>query len=265
MTGHPIPADDLLALIEGRRASGLRSRSSSLSWHDARTRSIEMLQGLHAAGIGPPATVSLPGRLRPERLCAELGALAGGFRVVADDADVMVVDDAWDAGPTPAGLVVAIDGTSAEASITLDRFAARGVAWAASHPVSPQPVSLHAATGIRSSDHVLVRAACDRAVVRSVLVAAAVAGTDLYVGETGADAVPELDRTGADVLASDAADIERIAAFAAGQRATAARTLRRMGRGPLGGRLRLVLVDRLPAEAACATLARLGVEVGTAG
>lgn len=265
MTGDPIPAVDLLALLEGRRASGMRSRSLSLSWHDVRTRSVEMLQALQAADVGDGATIAFPGRLRPERLCAELGALAGGCRVVADDADVVVVDDAWDAGPAPTGLIVVIDGAAAGQSIALDRFAARGVAWAASHAVSPRPVPLLAAGGIRTGDHVLVRAACDRSVVRSVLVAAAVAGTDLYVGETGADAVPELDRTGADILASDAGDVERIAAFAAGQRATAARTLRRVGRGPLGGRLRLVLVDRLPTAAACATLDRLGVAVATAG
>jgi hypothetical protein len=265
VTGSPIPADALLALLDGRRASGLRSRSLSLSWHDVRTRSVEMLQGLHAAEIATTATVSFPGRLRPERLCAELGARAGGYRIVAGDADVIVVDDGWDAGAAPAGLVVVIDGTSNGPSIGLDRFAARGVAWAASHAVSPQPVALGAVAGIRTGDHVLIRAACESAAVRSVLVAAAVAGTDLYVGETGADAVPELDRTGADVLATDADDVERIAAFAAGQRATAARTLRRMGRGPLGGRLRLVLVDRMPTEAACATLGRLGVAVATAG
>ena len=263
--GDPITADALLALLAGRRASGLRSRSLSLSWHDVRTRAIELLQGLNAAGIPVGATVSFPGRLRPERLCAELGALAGGYRIVAADADVQMVDDAWDAEATPASLVVVIDGTSAGPSIGLDRFAARGVAWAASHAVSPQRVPLLAAAGIRTGDHLLVRAACDRSLVRSVLVAAAVAGTDLYVGETGADPVPELDRTGADVLASDADDVERIAAYAAGQRATAARTLRRVGRGPLGGRLRLVLVDRLPTEAACATLGRLGVAVATAG
>lgn len=263
--GDLIPAVDLLALLEGRLASGLRSRSLSLSWHDVRTRSVEMLQGLQAAEVGDGGTVAFPGRLRPERLCAELGALAAGWHVVADDADVVVVDDASHAGPVPTGLIVVIDGPAAGQSIGLDRFAARGVAWAASHGVSPRPVPLIAARGIRTGDHVLARAACDRFVARSVLVAAAVAGTDLYVGETGADAVPELDRTGADVLASGADEVERIAAFAAGQRATAARTLRRVGRGPLGGRLRLVLVDRLPSAEACATLGRLGVAVATAG
>ncbi len=263
-TGSPIPADDLLALLLERRGSGLRSRSLTLSWHDVRTRSVEMLQGLRAAGIAADVSVSFPGRLRPERLCAELGALAGGYRVVADGGDVVVVDDAWDADATVGGLVVVIDGTSIGHSIGLDRFAARGVAWVASHPAAPQPVPLVAAGGIRTGDHVLLRSACDRSVARAVLVAAAVAGTDLYVGEMVADAVTELDRTGADVLASDADDVERIAAFAAGQRATAARTLRRMGRGPLGGRLRLVLVDRMPTDAACATLDRLGVAVATA-
>ncbi len=224
-----------------------------------------MLCGLRAAGIGPDASVAFPGRLRPERLCAELGALAGGYRVVTDGADVVVVDDASDAGATPDGLVVVIDGTPAGGSIALDRFAARGVAWVASHPAPPRAVPLPVATGILPGDLVLVRATCDRALTRAVLIAAAAAGTDLYVGGPVASAVTELDRTGPDVLAADVGDVEAIAAIAARQRATAARTLRRMGRGPLGGRLRLVLVDRPPTDVARATLDRIGVEVAVAG
>ena len=78
--------------------------------------------------------------------------------------------------------------------------------------------------------------------------AAAFVGADLFVGELGCDAAVELDRTGAEVLATDVADVERIAALATAQRTTAARALRRIGRGPLGGRLRLILVDEAPPD-----------------
>ena len=103
-----------------------------------------------------------------------------------------------------------------------------------------------------------------RDLARSALVAAAVAGTDVFVGELGADASVELDRTGAEVVVTDVADVERIAALAAGQRTTAARALRRLGRGPLGGRLRLILVDRLPRDEVRTAFERIGVEVATA-
>jgi hypothetical protein len=267
VTERSVWADELLALLAERRMSGVRGRSLSLSWRDVRTRSLEMLYGLRASDVEPGGCVAFAGRLRAERLCAELGALAGGFRIADADADVVVVDDASDAGAVAAdgdGLVVVIDGTQDGNSIGLDRFAARGVAWAASHFASPLPVPLHAAPGIRASDHVLLRAVCEAGVARSVFVGGAVAGTDLYVGEAGVDALVELERTGAEVLATDAGEVERIAGFAANQRTTGVRALRRLGRGPLGGRLRLVLVDRAPADEACAALARIGVEVATA-
>jgi hypothetical protein len=252
-------ADELLALLAERRVSGVRGRSLSLSWRDVRTRSLEMLYGLRASDVESGGSVAFAGRLRAERLCAELGTLAGGFRIADADADVVVVDDASDVGAVAAdgdGLVVVIDGTQDGSSIGLDR--------AASHFASPLPVPLHAAPGIRAGDHVLLRAVCEAGVARSVLVGGAVAGTDLYVGEVGVDALVELERTGAEVLATDAGEVERIAGFAANQRTTGVRALRRLGRGPLGGRLRLVLVDRVPADEACAALARIGVEVATA-
>jgi hypothetical protein len=259
-------ADELLALLAERRMSGVRGRSLSLSWRDVRTRSLEMLYGLRASHVEPGGSVAFPGRLRAERLCAELGTLAGGFRIADGDADVVVVDDASDARAAAdnEGLVVVIDGTQAGRAIGLDRFAARGVAWAASHLASPLPVPLPAAPGILAGDHVLLRAVCGAGVARSVLVGGAVAGTDLYVGEPGVDALVELERTGAEVLATDVDEAGRIADVAANQRTTGVRALRRLGRGPLGGRLRLVLVDRVPGDEACAALARIGVEVATA-
>ena len=136
-------------------------------------------------------------------------------------------------------IVVVVDGTPTGAAIGLDRFAARGVAWAASHAAVPQAAALVSAAGMWTGDHVLLRAACDRVVARAALVAAAFAGADLFVGELGMDAAVELDRTGAEVVATDVADVQRIAALATAQRTTAARALRRIGRGPLGGRLRL--------------------------
>ena len=57
-----------------------------------------MLYGLRAAGVEAGAGVAFRGRVRPERLCAELGTMAGGYRIVDAGADVIVVDDAWDAG-----------------------------------------------------------------------------------------------------------------------------------------------------------------------
>ena len=265
MTSGSVPADELLALLAERRGTGVRSRKLSLSWHDVRTRSLEMLYGLRASDLAAGAAVAFPGRLRPERLCGELGALAGGYRIVAAGGDVTIVDDVRDAATTdrPPETVVVIDGTAAGRWVPLDRFAARGVAWAASHAALPQPVALVSADGLRPGEHVLLRAACDRVVARSVLVAAAFAGADLFVGEHEMDAAVELDRTGAEVVATDVADVGRIAALAAAHRTTAARALRRLGRGPLGGRLRLILVDEPPPDEVRAVLARIGVDVVT--
>jgi hypothetical protein len=268
VSGGSVPADELLALLAGRRGTGVRSRSLALPWHDVRTRALEMLYGLRASGLAVGAAVAFPGRLRPERLCAELGAIAGGYRIVADGAaaDVTVVDDPRDAPGDDAGpgIVVVVDGTPTGTTIGLDRFAARGVAWAASHAAVPQPAALVSAAGMRTGDHVLLRAGCDRVVARAALVAAAFAGADLFVGELGMDAAVELDRTGAEVVATDVADVERIAALATAQRTTAARALRRIGRGPLGGRLRLILVEDAPPDEVRSELGRIGVEVATA-
>jgi hypothetical protein len=263
----PIPADELLELLADRRGAGVRSRAVALSWHDVRTRSLEMLYGLHASEVAAGAAVAFPGRLRPERLCAELGTLAGGYRIVDAGADVIVVDGAPDAAEAEdhPGLIVVIDGTAGGRSVGLDRFAARGVAWAASHAALPQSAALPSTAGVRPGDHLLVRAGCHPVLARSALVAAAFAGIDAFVGELGTDASVELDRTGAEVVVTDVADVERIAALAGGQRTTAARALRRLGRGPLGGRLRLILVDRLPPDEALTALERIGVEVATAG
>jgi hypothetical protein len=266
VSGASVPADELLALLADRRGAGVRSRASSLSWHDVRSRALEVLYGLHASGVEAGAGVAFPGRVRPERLCAELGALAGGYRIVDAGGDVVVVDDGWDvASRGDREVVVVIDGTSAEPPIGLDRFAARGVAWAASHDVVAQPVALALVGGLRPGDHVLLRAACDPVLARSVFVTAAFTGADLFVGELGSDAAAELDRTGAEVVATAADDVERIAAVAAGQRTTAARALRRLGRGPLGGRLRLILADRPPPDEVRVALGRIGVEIATAG
>jgi hypothetical protein len=267
VNGAPVPADELLELLADRRGTGLRSRALALSWHDVRTRSLEMLYGLHASEVPVGAAVAFPGRLRPERLCAELGTLAGGYRIVVDArADVIVVDDARNAAEAGdhSGLIVVIDGTAGGRSVGLDRFAARGVAWAASHAALPQSAALPSTAGVRPGDHLLMRAGCHPVLARSALVAAAFAGTDVFVGELGADASVELDRTGAEVVVTDVADVERIVALAAGQRTTAARALRRLGRGPLGGRLRLILVDRLPPDEVRTALERIGVEVATA-
>jgi hypothetical protein len=266
VTSRSVAADELLAMLVDRRGGGVRGRSVSLSWSDVRTRALEMLHALRAAGTEAGAVVAFPGRLRPERLCAELGAVAGGYAIHGGQADVLVVDDMWAAeGAGGSGTVVVIDGTPGDGAISLDRFAARGIAWAASHAAVPQPALLPLADGIRPGDHVLIRARCEEELARHAFVAAALAGAEVYVGEADVEPLLELDRAGAEVVVATVDDVERLVAAASGHRPAAARALRRLGRGPLGSRLRLVLIDRSPPAAAQAALARLGVEVAAAG
>jgi len=224
-----------------------------------------MYHGLRAAGIDAGSAVAFAGRLRPERFCAELGAIAGGYVLRDDPADVVVVDDVW-AGEAVEGadLVVVIDGAPTGGAVALDRFAARGIAWAASHAAPPHAAPLSGLAGIRPGDHLLIRAACPVELARRAFAAAAIAGAEVYVGEADVEPVLELDRAGAEVVAGTTADVARLVAAAAGHRPTAARALRRLGRGPLGSRLRLVLVDELPPEASSEVLSRIGVELATA-
>jgi hypothetical protein len=224
-----------------------------------------MLHGLRAAGVDAGATIAFTGRLRPERFCAELGAIAGGYVLRDEPADVVVVDDTWAADAVdPPALVIVIDGAPTGRAVALDRFAARGVAWAASHAVLPHPAPLPTVAGLRPADHVLIRAACPVELARRAGIGAAVAGAEAYIGETDVDALLELDRASAEVMAATAADVDRLVTAAAGHRPTAARALRRLGRGPLGSRLRLVLVDQAPPASSQEALARLGVDVATA-
>jgi hypothetical protein len=118
---------------------------------------------------------------------------------------------------------------------------------------------------VRPGDHLLIRAGCNEGIARHAFTAAAFAGAEVYVGEADVEPLLELDRAGAEVLVATAADVDRLVAAASGHRPAAARALRRLGRGPLGSRLRLVLLDRTPPPDAQAALARLGVEVAAAG
>jgi len=265
VSSRSVAADELLATLVDRRGGGVRGRSVSLSWADVRTRALEMLHGLRAAGIDAGSAVAFAGRLRPERFCAELGAIAGGYVLRDEPADVVVVDDVW-AGEAVEGaeLVVVIDGAPTGGAVALDRFAARGIAWAASHSTLPHPVPVRGIAGIRPGDHVLIRAACSVELARRAFSAAAIAGAEVYVGEADVEPVLELDRAAAEVVAAAPADVERLVAAAAGHRPTAARALRRLGRGPLGARLRLVLVDEPLPEASSEVLSRIGVEVAAA-
>jgi hypothetical protein len=224
-----------------------------------------MLHGLRAAGVGAGDAIAFAGRLRPERFCAELGAIAGGYALRDESADVVVVDDAWAVEAIDgAALVVVIDGVATGRAVALDRFAARGIAWAASHQTVPQPVPVTGVAGVRPADHVLIRAGCTNELARRAFAAAAIAGAEAYVGESDVEPLLELDRAGAEVVAATAGDVERLVAAASGHRPAAARALRRLGRGPLGSRLRLVVVDQMPPETSLEVLTRLGVEVAAA-
>jgi hypothetical protein len=260
-----VAADELLTLLVDRRGGGVRGRSQSLTWVDVRTRALEMLHGLRAAGIAAGEAITFAGRLRPERFCAELGAIAGGYVVQDAPARVVVVDDTWAADAVAgAAFVVVIDGAPTGPAIALERFAARGIAWAASHTALPQPVQVTGVDGVRPGDHVLIRAGAANELARRAFAGAAMAGAEVYVGEADVDPLLELDRAGAEIVAATAADVDRLVAAASGHRPTAARALRRLGRGPLGSRLRLVLVEAMPPDDALAVLARIGVDVATA-
>jgi hypothetical protein len=260
-----VAADELLTLLADRRGGGVRGRSLSLSWVDVRTRALEMLHGLRAAGLAAGEAITFAGRLRPERFCGELGAIAGGYQLQEGPARVVVVDDTW-AGDTVEGaaLVVVIDGAPTGPAVPLERFAARGIAWAASHTAVPEAVPVAGVDGVRPGDHVLIRAGSTIELARRAFVGAAIAGAEVYVGEADVDPLLELDRAGAEIVAATIADVDRLVAAASGHRPTAARALRRLGRGPLGSRLRLVLADRPPTDDALAVLSRIGVEVAAA-
>jgi len=209
-------------MLADRRSGGVRGRSVSLSWSDVRARALEMLHALRAADVDAGAAVAFTGRLRPERLCAELGAIAGGYVLGGDDADVLVVDDMWAAEAADGSrTVVVIDGTPGDGAISLDRFAARGLAWAASHTAVPDPAPLLIAEGVRPGDHLLIRAGCDEGIARHAFTAAAFAGAEVYVGEADVEPLLELDRAGAEVLVATAADVDRLVAAASGHRPAA--------------------------------------------
>ena len=123
--------------------------------------------------------VAFTGRLRPERFCAELGAIAGGYALREEPADVVVVDDAWAAEAIEGtALVVVIDGAATGRAIALDRLAARGIAWAASHQAVAQPVPVTGVVGLKPADHVLIRAGCTIELARRAFAAAAIAGAE---------------------------------------------------------------------------------------
>ena len=150
VSSRSVAADELLSLLADRRGGGVRGRALTLSWVDVRTRALEMLHGLRAAGIDAGGAIAFTGRLRPERFCAELGAIAGGYALREEPADVVVVDDAWAAEAIEGtALVVVIDGAATGRAIALDRLAARGIAWAASHQAVAQPVPVTGVVGLK--------------------------------------------------------------------------------------------------------------------
>src|SRR5262249_43560472 len=64
VSSRSVAADELLSVLVDRRGGGLRGRSLSLSWADVRTRALEMLHGLRAAGIDAGSAIAFTGRLR---------------------------------------------------------------------------------------------------------------------------------------------------------------------------------------------------------
>ena len=62
---------------------------------DVRTRALEMLHGCALPESAQAMRSRSRAGLRPERFCAELGAIAGGYALRDEAADVVVVDDAW--------------------------------------------------------------------------------------------------------------------------------------------------------------------------
>ena len=139
-----VTADELLACSRiGAVAACAAARWRS--WHDVgrgRSRCSTACAPRESAG----GAIGFTGRLRPERLCAELGAIAGGYPLAR-------------AGGRPRGRRCVGGRGARDRARGRDRrhgaagdrarpVGARGIAWAASHQAVAQPVPLPGAVGI---------------------------------------------------------------------------------------------------------------------
>jgi hypothetical protein len=272
VTDHDVAVDDILRAMTAAPGGGLSARGRRLAWPEVAGRAREFVLGLRAAGIGAGATIDLRGPASVERLCVDLGAIAAGCRSAGDAADVVVSDRPEAASSRTAPIVVVLADSAPPGAATLERFAARGIAWAASNPAPALTGVVETAPlGLRVGDHVLVHADVAPADRCAAIAAAGAAGADVTVVEGDLAAIvgdirpvaivapgPVLDRLAAAVAAQ--VTRHRPGEWLAGHQIGGTRVRRLLARDAIGDRLRLA-VSYGPSTTSDDDLARLGVTV----
>ncbi len=272
MTDGAVAVKEMVAAMNAAESGGIGARGRRLSWAEAADRITEFTLGLRAAGVPVGATFAIHGVASLDRMCAELGAVAAGCSAANGRVDVIVVDRIDAAAASPGAVIVALTDTPPAGVETLERFAARGLAWAASNPAPVLHGAIEASPlSVRAGERVIVHGDVPPAQRWSAIAATALAGGELSIveGDLAAAAAalqpvaalaagPALDRLAEAAVVH--ASRHQPGIWLVGRNRVGTRVMRLLARDVLGGRLRLV-VGCGPAVTRQRELSRFGVRV----